>query len=69
VGGAAWIRFQIFGGGLLSSRLERKSFAEFLLHCNFRFRMNSLNIGPIRGVNFYDQTAILLLMILNWLVS
>jgi len=49
--------------------LKRKSFVEFLLDCNFRFRMSPLNIGPIRGVNFYDQTAILLLMILNWLVS
>src|SRR5207253_8357636 len=27
--------------------------------------MNPLNIGVIRSVNFYDQTAILLLMILN----
>jgi hypothetical protein len=31
--------------------------------------MNPLNIGPIRSVNFYDQTAILLQMILNWLDS
>jgi hypothetical protein len=67
--GGAWIRFQIFRGGLLSRRLERKSFAEFLLDCNFRLRMKLPNIGSIRGVNFYDQTAILLLMILNWLVS
>jgi hypothetical protein len=47
--GGAWVRVQKFRSCLLRSRLERTSCAEFLLHCNFRFRLNPLNIGPHQG--------------------
>jgi len=39
--------------------------SELFFGCDFRCLMKSLMIGPIRGADFKNQSAILLLAVLN----
>jgi hypothetical protein len=54
---------------LLSNGFERERFTEFFFDGDFRCFVKTLIIGPVRGANFDNQPAILLLLVLNRLVG
>src|SRR5260221_12116885 len=55
-------------GFVVIGRPERQPFAELIFHCIFRCLLNPLIINPIRSMDLYNQTTILLLIISNRLL-
>jgi hypothetical protein len=55
-------------GLVLIGRPECQPFAECIFDCLFRCQVNEFLINPIRRVDLYNQTTLLLLIISNRLL-